>query len=437
MYLLTLMSPGKTCPQHNREIKMKLYQMLKALDHERLAGTEGERRGAETITNYLHSLGLKPQIEEFEINGFESGTASVTIGKQSWEATPYGLCGDSKVEGKLVFLENADALLLNPGAYDGCIVLYYHSDKRLYDLAAAAKVKAFIGISAPHKTAYSYSHRQNLPQDELFPAVMLRYDYAEKLVQLAGQIVVLQIKQEVGLRKAHNIVLDIPGKGRDKALTLLVGHYDSVARSHGACDNAGGSVCLMKAAEHFAIKQPERDLRIIWFSAEELGLLGSFAYTKAHETEITERVKLVINVDLAGDPIGRNVVFVLGTKELQGYAGGILREQGLVFSENLSIYSSECMPFSVLEIPSLNLARVGGKGLFHIHTDNDLARNANQFGLQEVYLATEAILDRVLNARMYPVPTGIDDTLREKIERYLWASTLEKPELKWKEKYRK
>ena len=416
---------------------MTLYQLLKALDHERLAGTEGERRGCETIISYLNGLGLKPHTEEFDIHGFESGTATISVGDISWEATPYGLCGDSDVEGELVYLENADALLLNPGRYDGCIVLYYHSDKRLYDLAAEAKVKAFIGISAPLKTAYSYSHRQNLPKDEIFPCVMLRYDYAEKLMKQAGKVIHLQIKQDSGTRTARNIVLDIPGKGRDNALTLLVGHYDSVARSHGACDNAGGSVCLIKAAEYFAKKQPERDLRIIWFSGEELGLLGSFAYAKAHEEEIIKRVKLVLNVDLAGDPIGRNVVFVMGSKELQGYAGGLLREQGLVFSENLNIYSSDCMPFSIYEIPSLNLARLGGKGLFHIHTDKDTAANATEYGLKDVYLATKTILDRVLNAMMYPVPTGFDDSLRDKIERYLWHSTLEKPELKWKEKYKK
>ncbi|MDD2360790.1 MAG: hypothetical protein PHE66_10170, partial [Syntrophaceticus schinkii] len=106
-------------------------------------------------------------------------------------------------------------------------------------------------------------------------------------------------------------------------------------------------------------------------------------------------------------------------------------------SENLNIYSSDCMPFSVYEIPSLNLARLGGKGLFHIHTDKDTAANATEYGLKDVYLATKTILDRVLNAMMYPVPTGFDDSLRDKIERYLWHSTLEKPELKWKEKYKK
>ncbi|MBW6514649.1 MAG: Zn-dependent exopeptidase M28 [Candidatus Syntrophosphaera sp.] len=417
---------------------MTLYQLLKQLDFERLSGTEGEARGRQVIVDQLRSLGLDPRSEPFELHGFDSGTAEMRAGEKSWSATPYGLCGDTDIEGELVFLENADALIHTPGRHEGKIVLFFHSDRRLYELYEHTRVKAFIGISAPHKNAFSYSHRQKKREEEsLFPAAMLRYDFAEKLLRHAGERISLKIRQKAETKTAHNIVLDIPGKGRDSILTMLVGHYDTVARSHGACDNAGGSVCLLKAAEHFAKHQPERDLRVVWFSGEELGLLGSFAYAKAHEEEIKQRLRLLLNVDLAGDPIGRNVMFVLGSKELQGYAGGLLKEKNLLFSENLSIYSSDCMPFSVYEIPSLNLARVGGKALYYGHTEDDVAKHTNEYGLKDVYQATVTLLERILNAGLYPVPQGIDDSLREKIERYLWHSRLEKPELQWKERYRK
>lgn len=416
---------------------MTLYQLLKALDFERLSGTDGEAQGIEVITDYLHQIGLESHLETFEINGFESGTASISLGDKSWEATPYGLLGDFETTGQLIYLENASALLHNPGAYDDKIVLFYHSDHRIAELAQYSRVKAFIGISAPYKKAYSYSHRQKQDEQGLFPIVMIQYDYAEKLIKAEGQLIRLQIRQKAGLKTAHNIVTEIKGKGKDRNLTILVGHYDTVARSHGSCDNAAGSVVLLKVAEYFTKNQPERDLRIIWFSGEELGLLGSYAYAKAHSEEIRERARLVINVDLAGDPIGRNVMFVLGSKELQGYAGGILKEEGLLFSDSLSIYSSDCMPFTPYEIPSLNLARVGGKALYYGHTADDIAKHCNEFGLQDVHKATLTILKRVLNANFYPVPRGIDDSLREKIERYLWQSRLEKPELFWQEKYKK
>lgn len=416
---------------------MTLYQLLKSLDFERLSGTSGEQQGQKVITSYLTRLGLTPTLEPFTINGFESGTASITYGNRQWEATPYGLCGDIDLEGEMVYLENADVLMLNPGRYEDKIVLYFHSDHRITELYEHTRVKAFIGISSPYKKAYSYSHRQKRMEEGIIPSVMLRYDYAEQLMRHDGKSIRLQIKQKTEPKTAHNIVLDIPGKGRDNNLTLLVGHYDTVARSHGACDNAGGTVILMKAAEFFAKHQPERDLRIVWFSGEELGLLGSTAYAAAHEDEIRKHLRLVINVDLAGDPIGRNVLFVLGSKELQGYAGGLLKEDNLLFSEMLNIYSSDCMPFSVYEVPSLNLARVGGKALFFGHTADDIAKHTSEYGLKDVYKATQTLLNRILNAALYPVPRGIDDSLREKIERYLWQSRLEKPELKWQEKYKK
>jgi len=316
-------------------------------------------------------------------------------------------------------------------------VLFYHNSKRLYDLFEHTKVKAFIGISAPYKKAYSYSHRQKRADGLVIPAAMVRYDFAEQLIKLDGQKVKFTIRQKAEKKTGYNIVIDIKGKGHDDILTLMVGHYDSVARSHGASDNAGGTVCLLKAAEYFTRHQPARDVRIICFSGEELGLLGSFAYVKKHEEELKKRCRMVMNIDLAGDPIGRNAMMVLGTKELMGYAGGILKENGMLFDESLSIYSSDCMPFTPLEIPSLNIARMGGKALYYIHTEDDKAKYVTQNGLEGPYKAAIAIMNRILNAEIYPVTKTIDDSLRDKIEAYLWQSQLEKPELKWMEKYKK
>jgi aminopeptidase YwaD len=193
----------------------------------------------------------------------------------------------------------------------------------------------------------------------------------------------------------------------------------------------------VKACYHYAEHPPERELRIVFFSAEELGLRGSFAYVRDHEDEVRSRGRLVVNVDLSGDPIGQDRFNVLGTRELLGYAGGIARENGLMFSEALDIYSSDCMPFAVHEVPSVNILRSGGSGIHYVHTADDRAANVSPRGLENTYRATEAILDRVLAAEIYPVRRAIDPSLREKIENYLWQSTREKPEIKWKESYRR
>ena len=178
-------------------------------------------------------------------------------------------------------------------------------------------------------------------------------------------------------------------------------------------------------------------MRVIFFSGEEMGLLGSQAYVKKHSRELQKRAGLVVNVDVSGDPIGFDTAFILGTKELLGYFDGITKEIGIAFKTKLDISSSDCMPFSIYEIPSVSISRRGGKANFFIHTPDDNPRFVSKKGFNNTIKSTITFLDRVLNARVYPIKKVIDASLREKIEKYLWNLTYEKPELKWEPKYKK
>lgn len=196
-------------------------------------------------------------------------------------------------------------------------------------------------------------------------------------------------------------------------------------------------MALLKVAEYFAKHTPERDLKIIFFSGEELGLLGSQHYVKTHLEEIKERAGLVVNIDVSGDPLGTDGMAVIGTKELMGYCDGLMREIGILYSTKLDIYSSDCMPFSVYEIPSVNIARFGGKASFHIHTPNDHLKNVSPRGYKNTITSTIHLLRHILNAEIYPVSKEIDNSLKDKIEKYIWNLDYEKPELKWEPKYKK
>jgi len=57
--------------------------------------------------------------------------------------------------------------------------------------------------------------------------------------------------------------------------------------------------------------------------------------------------------------------------------------------------------------------------------------------LENSYRAAAGFLERVLGAEIYPVRKEIDESLRDRIERYLWGSLYVKPELQWMERYRK
>ena len=83
-----------------------------------------------------------------------------------------------------------------------------------------------------------------------------------------------------------NTIAEIPGTDpllKDEVV-LLGAHFDSVAASTGATDNATGSAAMMEAMRILKAvgATPRRTIRIALWGAEEQGLLGSRAYAREH-----------------------------------------------------------------------------------------------------------------------------------------------------------
>ena len=417
---------------------LNTIQVAQKLNFVRMSGTEGEKKAVSIITNYLEQFGINYQIDEFEHFSYEFGKASLSCQNISFKVHPFGLNPDSDVEGKLIFLENLEQIRYNKGAYQDRIILTYNYSRKIANQLDEDGVKALIVINPPFKKNKTSSHRQKLYKEKRFvPSIKISYDEAKKLKKFIGNTVRLVIEQNVTKQKGHNIVATIPGKSYDKNLIYAVGHYDTVGRAVGASDNTGGTATLLKVAEYFSSNRPQRDLKIIFFSGEELGLLGSQAYVKKYKKEIKERASLVVNIDVSGDEFGKDIYNIIGNSKLLGYIDGISKENGLMFKSALDIYSSDCMPFSIYEIPAINIARFGGKALINAHTPDDKLEYITEDGLKNTVSATMTILKRILNAKIFPVNKEIDKELRPKIEKYLFNSTLEKPELNWTPQFKK
>jgi hypothetical protein len=88
--------------------------------------------------------------------------------------------------------------------------------------------------------------------------------------------------------QAYNVVGDLPGTDKPGEVVIIGAHLDSWDLGTGATDNATGSaVCLevLRALQAAGLK-PKRTLRVVLFSGEEQGLLGSRAYVEAHKAEL-------------------------------------------------------------------------------------------------------------------------------------------------------
>lgn len=413
------------------------FNVLKELDFEHIAGSKEEEKARNIIIKYLEESNIKYDIESFDLHSFDAGKGEIRVNDISLNLLPYGLVESQEITGELVIIDNINIISANKGAFKDKIIMCKGASRDLFDELNKTGAKCFLNISAAHKEAMNLSHRQKCVENGIFPAATIKYDDAVKLIPYNGQEVKVIIEQVRESRKACNIVCTLGNANIDNNITYLTAHYDTVAKSHGSSDNGAGSVAILKVAQYFAEHVPNRLLKVIFCSGEEMGLLGSSAFVEQHLAEIKENGSFVVNVDVAGDYFGNDVMAVLGTKELSGYCAGIAREAGYFFKNYLDIYSSDCMPFSVYEIPSINLARFGGNASNIIHTIDDQIDQIYGDNLEFYYEATKTILERTLNAQYWPIPKGIDSSLRSKVEKYMWGSRREEPKLQWTPSYKR
>jgi len=83
---------------------------------------------------------------------------------------------------------------------------------------------------------------------------------------------------------SFNIVAEIPGNAKKDEIVMLGAHFDSWHGGTGATDNAAGSSVIMEAARILKTLnlKMDRTVRLVLWSGEEQGLLGSKAYVKEH-----------------------------------------------------------------------------------------------------------------------------------------------------------
>ena len=137
-------------------------------------------------------------------------------------------------------------------------------------------------------------------------AAFITKEGAALLQRLAARGVTPRVEAELGGGfdahpvKAFNVVGDFPGAEKPDEVVIVGGHEDSWDLAEGATDNGTGAVVALEVLRAMKASglRPKRTLRVVLFSGEEEGLLGSQAYLKAHAAEL-DKLQAVL-VDDAG-----------------------------------------------------------------------------------------------------------------------------------------
>jgi Zn-dependent M28 family amino/carboxypeptidase len=107
----------------------------------------------------------------------------------------------------------------------------------------------------------------------------------------------------LGETESGNVVGEIVGRNPTLPPVLLACHLDSWWNGTGAIDDGAGCGIIAAAARNVSVVgQPLRTIRVLFAGAEEVGLFGSVAYSKAH---IDEPIAVGLESDFGADRFWR------------------------------------------------------------------------------------------------------------------------------------
>jgi len=168
-------------------------------------------------------------------------------------------------------------------------------------------------------------------------------DYLLAAMEMAGLEEARQLEAEDGSH-LRNLTGVLPGHGDTEI--LLSAHYDTVAGSPGAADDAAGCAVILAAVADLRRTPLRHTVRVVLFDGEEQELAGSRAWVESLEMPRWERILANVNVELVGWEGSRGSV--LHTFPVVGDEGWALTPAWLVHAVLAATQGSD-RPLAVID----------------------------------------------------------------------------------------
>ncbi len=410
------------------------FEFLKKIAFERIAGSEEEHKVANMIITECHKYQVEAHLEEFEIDRYVIHQAALEAMDGAYEVTGIGMSGQTSPEGivgEFLAIESDDHLSSYPSLEGKIVFLPSRVLVKTYKLLCEKKASGFICASG---SLYDDKATSDLEQMAIrerhyvhgkVPGVAIRRIDAQKLLLSNPKEVKLTLIQDEIKKMSHNVVATISGTTLKDEIICFTAHYDSVPFSTGAYDNGTGTTTILEVLAYFSKHQPKRTLKFVWCGSEEIGLMGSKAYTEQHKEEL-KQYKLNINVDMTGVVIGSDIACCTSEASLPNYINYLGKEVGFPIQAKQGVYSSDSTPFADHSVPAISFARVCGKGGAEIHSRRDVLDFLDS---KNYYATCEFIISfasRMINSIFFPVSPIIPANMIEELDIYLGRK--ERPE---------
>ena len=272
--LLLLVAIYAPLTAQNEDYARKILKTLCSPEfHGRGYAFGGDSLAAEYLCGEFKSLGIKPIMQPFAL------TANV------FDKDAYIVAGKDTLKAGRDFV-------VNPANQSVNCNIKFSKDFRKSDSMQVSDITLFAVDKLPPQGIADHQNKNA----KFYVSKALIHNKKRASVHLDAQLKHGYI--------THNIIGIIPGE--TDTFKVITAHYDHVGTLGrdvyfpGAHDNASGTAMVMDLAREFANMSPQHySLAFILFSGEELGLFGSYYYTRNPYFPLS-KIKTLINLDMLG-----------------------------------------------------------------------------------------------------------------------------------------
>ncbi|MDC6391044.1 M20/M25/M40 family metallo-hydrolase [Maribacter sp. PR1] len=425
--------------QQNAKGYSTLKEASETIGH-RLTGSENGAKAEEYTYNKFKEYGFEDvEYQTFEVEAWSRGTVSVSINDEAVKAVTLGHSPvEANVTGEIVDMGNgleAD-YAANPDAATDKIALVYisileGSPEGLTNLHRSEKTALAIKYGAKGIIIINQVDNGVLltgtasVTGELIPipAVCIGKEDGMALKETLKEgtaSATIEMTNNSDMIKARNVVATLPGSEIPDEIIVIGGHLDSWDLATGAIDNGIGSFAVLDIARAFKANnlQPKRTVKFVMFMGEEQGLFGSrHMVAEALKEGKMEQIKYMMNLDMAGNPIGMNAGGKLDNEAFFTELGAAIQQQDSIYKNEFSNRSglhSDHQPFMLEGVPILSVHSNLDRSIYGCyHSDCDDFNLVNEEHMTNTSRFGTMMLYGLANAETLPATKMDSETTKE------------------------
>jgi Zn-dependent M28 family amino/carboxypeptidase len=284
---------------------------------------------------------------------------------------------DQSLQGKIVFVDEGMTRTQDGSGYGVAVRKRSGAANEGAKRGAVAALIRSVGTDQhrfPHTGMMRYD-------DEVtaIPTAALSFSDAEQLARAMERgPVTVKLDMAVRTRKtveSGNVIAEIPGETDE--VVVIGGHLDSWDLGTGAVDDGAGIGITTGAAKlildhvNETGEKPLRTIRLVYWGAEEVGLVGARAYANAYRDSLDKHAVAAESDFGAGRIYQLDTRFGEGREEAARQMARVLRPIGIAPGNNMASGGPDVSPLRAAGVPVVTLKQNGWDYFDLHHTADD------------------------------------------------------------------